>query len=80
MYNYTIIASWRDLKTGYYSDPLDWDLKQSMKANSLKQAIQEYVNTKAFDEYLYRWNLVWIYLKTADGKIHYIPQWYDIEI
>ena len=80
MQEYTIISSARGLKPGFYSDILDCDLELTICASSLKDAVQKFIWTKKFDEHISRWQSIWLYLKSSDGKIHYVPQYYDLEI
>ena len=80
MKTYKLVSSYRILEKGYHCDPLEWDLEILISAYSLKDAVQKFIKTKAFDKHLREWQTVWIYLKALDGRVDYIPAYDDLEI
>ncbi len=80
MREFILIISKDELEPGFHFDPLDMDLESKICATSLKNAVQKLLWTKAFNEYINQWKSIWVYLKSSDGRIHYVPQYYDLEV
>ena len=80
MKDFVLITSKDELEPGFHFDPLDYDLVSEISAASLKEAVQELIGTRAFNEYIDRWKSVWVYLKSSDDRIHYVPQYYNLDI
>lgn len=79
MREFILITSKDDLKLGFHNDLLSLNLESHIFAKTLKDAVQNLIRTKEFDEYLSVNRSIQVYMKSADGRIHYVPQYYDLE-
>ena len=79
MRKFILITSKDELELGFHYDPLSLDLESQIFAKILKDAVQNLIRTKEFDEYLSVNKSIQVYMKSADGRIHCVPQYYDLE-
>ena len=81
MEKYILVASATQIEGDeHFVNPIDCKLRSQVYGSSLQDAIQRFIKSKEYDEYIHVWKSVWVYEQSCfDGKIYPVPQYYDLD-